>query len=214
VGRAGPSRWTFSAWLFFRREGKEATLAPGGALGGSQVGARASYALRRRGRSEAALSARFYAPIDDRHAAEGALGVDWKPFAAVPVRLLAERRQALGRDGRSAFSLTVYGGVDEARLGPLRLDAYGQAGVVGVRRRDRFADGAAGLTLPLGPLRIGGGAWAAVQPGVSRLDAGPHADVRLRAGRGAVALSGDWRFRLAGNARPGSGPALTLSTGF
>ena len=161
-----------------------------------------------------ALSARVYAPLDDRRGAEGAVGLDWKPLPRVPVRLLAERRQALGRDGRSAFSLTLYGGVDAAPAGPLRLDAYAQAGAVGARRRDLFADGAARLTVAVGPLRIGGGAWAAAQPGVSRLDAGPHADVRLRAGRGTLALSADWRFRLAGRASPGSGPALTLSTGF
>jgi hypothetical protein len=208
------SRWSASAWLFYRQGGSDAPLAPGGTLGGSQAGARFTYALRRYGDSEVAVSARLYAPFDDRRAAEAAVGLDWKPLRAVPVRLLVERRQALGEHGRSAFSLTAYGGFDEARVGPLRLDAYGQAGVVGARRRDPFADGAARLTLPVGPLHLGGGAWAAAQPGVSRVDAGPHADLRLRVGRASVALSADWRFRLAGNARPGSGPTLTLSTGF
>jgi hypothetical protein len=66
------------------------------------------------------------------------------------------------------------------------------------------------LTLPAGRLRVGAGAWAGAQPGVSRLDAGPHLEVRL----GPAALSADWRFRVGGHARPGSGPTLTVSTGF
>jgi hypothetical protein len=159
------------------------------------------------------LSLRLYTPLSNRRAAEAALGLEWKP-RALPLRLLVERRTKLGRDGRSAFALAAYGGADDVALGPLRLGAYGQAGAVGARRRDLFADGAVRLTAPLGRLRIGAGAWAAAQPGVSRVDAGPHADLTLAAGRGSITFSADWRFRLAGAARPGSGPAITLSTGF
>jgi hypothetical protein len=43
---------------------------------------------------------------------------------------------------------------------------------------------------------------------------GPHAELRLRLGTANASLSADWRFRVAGNARPGSGPALTLATDF
>jgi hypothetical protein len=207
------SRWSLSAWLFARRGRDETALVPGGTLSGSQAGGRLTYRLGGRP-GGLALSLRGYAPLSNRRAAEAAAGLDWKPLGFLPLRLLGERRQALGRDGRSAFSITAYGGLDALRVGPLRLDAYGQAGIVGVRRRDLFADGAARLTFPIGRLRVGAGAWAAAQPGVSRIDAGPHADLTLPVANGFATLSADWRFRLAGGARPGSGPAITLSTGF
>jgi hypothetical protein len=207
------SRWSLSAWLFARHGSGEAGLVPAGTLGGSQAGARLTYRLGGRP-GDLSLSLRGYAPLSNRRAAEAAAGLDWKPLRCVPLRLLGERRQALGRDGRSAFSLTFYGGVDGRRLGPFRVDAYFQAGMVGVRRRDPFADGAARLTLPLGRLRVGASAWAAAQPGVARVDAGPHADLTLPVANRFATLSADWRFRLAGGAQPGSGPAITLSTGF
>jgi hypothetical protein len=210
-GRRSP--WSLSAWLFVRRGRGEAALVPAGTLGGSQAGTRLTYRLGARP-DTLSLSLRGYAPLSNRRAAEAAAGLDWKPLRFAPLHLLAERRQALGPDGRSAFGLTAYGGVDEAALGPLRLSIYAQAGAVGARRRDLFADGAARLTVPLGRLRIGAGAWAAAQPGVSRVDAGPHADLTLPIANGFATLSADWRLRVAGDARPGSGPALTLSTGF
>ena len=63
--------------------------------------------------------------------------------------------------------------------------------------------------------RIGAGAWGGIQKGASRLDAGPGATVSMPLspkvfGRLAV----DWRFRVAGNAEPDSGPALTVAAGF
>jgi hypothetical protein len=205
-------RWSVSAWLFARRGLGEPGLVPAGTLGGSQGGARLTYRLGRPA-AGVSLSLRLYAPLSDRRAAEAALGLDWK-LRALPIHLLVERRTKLGRDGRSAFGLTVYGGADDLALGPLRLGAYGQAGAVGARRRDLFAEGAARLTLPVGRFRIGAGAWAAAQPGVARVDAGPHADLTLPLAGASITVSADWRVRLAGAARPGSGPAVTVSTGF
>jgi hypothetical protein len=156
-------------------------------------------------------------PVERRAGAEAALGLDWSPSRSLPLHLLAERRQALGREGRSALSLTAYGGIGEARLGPLRIDAYGQAGIVGTRSRDLFGDGAVRLSLPLdgdGRLKLGAGAWAAAQPGVSRVDIGPQASFRLPVAGRNVTVALDWRLRVAGEARPGSGPALTLATDF
>jgi hypothetical protein len=43
---------------------------------------------------------------------------------------------------------------------------------------------------------------------------GPTATLDLPLAGGSGRLSADWRFRLAGTATPGSGPALTLSAGF
>ena len=209
------SRWSGSAWAFVRR-GSSASLAPGGILGGSQIGGRLNYRLGNREHGPFALSARFYAPLEEFGAAEAAAGIDWQPLARLPVHLLTERRQALGRSGRSAFSLLAYGGISDRRLaGPLLIDIYGQAGVVGVRSRDLFADGAvrAGIEVRRG-LKMGAGGWAVAQPGASRVDVGPQLSLRLPIGGATIGLAADWRFRVAGDARPNSGPALTLSTDF
>jgi hypothetical protein len=208
------SRWSLAAWSFLR-EGGSAPLAAGGMLGGSQAGARLAYRLNEDRARPLALSARLSAPIRRPAGAEAALGLDWQPSRRLPIHLLAERRQRLGREGRSAFGITAFGGISDSSLGGLRVDAYAQAGIVGARSRDLFGDGAIRLSLPLaGRLRVGGGIWGAAQPGAARLDAGPQASLRLPFDGRNLTLSADWRQRLAGNARPGSGPALTLATDF
>lgn len=94
----------------------------------------------------------------------------------------------------------------------LLLDGYGQAGVVGARRRDLFADGALTATYPFMPrFAIGGGMWGGIQPGLSRFDAGPRLSYQLRSG---VRAHLDYRFRVTGKADPASGPALTIAAGF
>lgn len=211
--RARTGRLSGSAWLFVR-DGGGADFIPGGALGGSQAGARFNYRINADEARPLSLSARIYAPIDRPAGAEAAFGVDWKPVANLPVHLLVERRQALGREGRSAFSATLYGGVSEVAAGPLRLDAYAQAGVVGAKSRDLFADGSARLGLPVGRARIGAGAWAAAQPHVARLDVGPQASLHVPVAGTNVVVAADWRFRIAGDAVPSSGPTLTLATDF
>jgi hypothetical protein len=141
--------------------------------------------------------------------------VDWKPIADLPLHILAERRERVGREGRSDFGITVYGGGERRILnGRLRLEAYGQAGVVGLKERDLFADGSVRASTPIGPFEVGAGAWGGAQPGVARLDVGPQASVRIPIGRTGVRASAEWRFRVAGDAEPGSGPALTLATDF
>ena len=152
-----PSRWSGSAWLFVREGGPQG-LAAGGTLGGSQGGARLTYRLNDDVAVPLALSARAYVPVDAPEAAEGAAGIDWQPVRSLPVHLLAERRQALSDEGRSAFSLTAYGGVSDEHVGPFRLDAYAQAGVVGARSRDLFADGSAKLSIASGRAKAGVGA--------------------------------------------------------
>ena len=210
-------RWSGSAWAFVRRGG-DSQLATAGVLGGSQLGARFSYRLNDDADRPIALSARFYAPLSSLRGSEAAVGISWKPAAAWPVELLLERRQALGPGGRSAFSLLAYGGVSERPvLGPIRLDGYVQAGLVGLRSRDMFADGSLRLTVPLnraGDVKVGAGLWGAAQPGLSRLDVGPHLSVRLPVVSAGTRLVAEWRVRVAGNAAPASGPALTLATDF
>ncbi|MFN3725748.1 MAG: hypothetical protein ACK4SZ_05515 [Allosphingosinicella sp.] len=90
----------------------------------------------------------------------------------------------------------------------------GQAGAVGAEDPDLFADGLVRATTQLGPVDVGGGLWGGAQPGASRLDAGPHLSAPLRVGGVNLRLMGEWRFRLAGDAAPGSGPAFTLASDF
>jgi hypothetical protein len=207
-------RWSVSAWSFVRTGGSPA-LADRGLLGASQAGARLAFRLNRDASRPLALSFRLSSPLERAAGAEAALGLDWKPDRRLPVHLLAERRQALGREGRSAFAASLHGGVGDLPAGPFRIDAFAQAGIVGARSRDRFADGSLRLSLPLGGrVRFGAGAWAAAQPGLARLDLGPQAALRLPVAGRALTVSADWRMRVAGNAEPGSGPTLTLSSDF
>jgi hypothetical protein len=53
--------------------------------------------------------------------------------------------------------------------------------------------------------------WGGAQPGVYRVDAGPRVTMKVR---NNIRVHFDWRQRLAGNAQPGSGPAVTLASDF
>jgi len=185
------------------------SLASGGTLGGSQAGARLAYAFNR----AFAASLRLTSTIGGENGAEVALGMRWAPLRAVPVSLTAERRQRIGNAGRSAFALFAEGGVyDRPMPFKFTLDAYGQAGVVGFRHSDLFADGAITFTRPVWRrISAGAGVWAGIQPGVYRVDAGPR--VSLRVGR-SMRVHIDYRQRLAGEASPGSGPAVTVAGDF
>lgn len=212
------SRWSLSGWVLARGGGEEA-IAGGSLLGGSQAGARLLYRLNADPTTPLSVSARLIAPLK-RRGVEAAVGVEWQPLANVPLRLLAERRERVRGDGRSAFALTVHGGVsDVPAVAGLRLDAYGQAGVVGARGRDLFADGSLTLVRPLRSeqprgLAFGAGVWGQAQPGAARLDMGPRLTTRVGGAALDARLSLDWRFRVAGEAAPRSGPALTIATDF
>lgn len=209
--RAGSRRLEGQAYLFLR-PGSGRALAIGSALGGSQIAARMTIAIDP-GRHLAA-AARLYAPLHGR-GSEAAAGLDWRPDPAVPLRFSIERRQRLDRDGRSAWSAYVAGGVYREIGKVARIDGYAQAGFVGIRHRDAFVDAAIRAEHPIkvGPVTVGvgGGLWGAAQPGARRLDAGPRAAVRLPIADHGLSLALEGRFRLAGNAHPGSGAVLTLA---
>lgn len=214
-------RLQLSAWALLRGQSATGSLATGGTLGGSQAGARLTYALDRR----LALSLRSSSPVGGTQGAEVAAGIRVTPIPAIPVAITAERRQGIGRyGGRSAFALFAEGGLYQRPLPwDLALDAYAQAGVVGARRRDLFVDGGLTVTRPLlGPMSVRGrplfgglsaglGVWGGAQPGLSRVDVGPRVSLSMRRN---MRLHFDWRQRLAGNAEPGSGPAVTLAGDF
>jgi hypothetical protein len=207
-------RLQLTAWALLRgRQGQLAgpdSLAAGGQLGASQAGARLTYSLNR----WAALSLRTSSDVG-RRGGEVAGGVRLVPFRAIPIAFTAERRQAIGRDGggRSAFALFAEGGIYQQPIGwGFDLDSYLQAGIVGARSRDLFIDGSASLTRPVfGAFSAGLGVWGGAQPGLYRIDAGPRVTLKVR---NNMRVHFDWRQRLAGNARPGSGPAVTLAADF
>jgi hypothetical protein len=185
-------------------------LATGGTLGASQAGARLTYNVSR----QLAATLRTSSTIGAR-GGEAAAGLRFTPFRSIPVSVTAERRHAIGRygGGRSAFALFLEGGLYEKPIAwGFNLDGYAQAGVVGARSRDLFADGGFTLTRPIyGRFLAGAGIWGAVQPGLYRVDAGPRLTMKVREN---IRVHVDWRQRLAGNAEPGSGPTVTLATDF
>ena len=60
----------------------------------------------------------------------------------------------------------------------------------------------------------GGGAWGGAQRGATRLDLGPTASATLTTGRTTLRGSVDYRLRVAGDAVPGDGLAVTLAASF
>jgi hypothetical protein len=214
---AAVPRLSVSGWAIARGGGGGASLAGAGQLGGSQAGLRASYGLDKT--RSIALFGRASSPLSSPGGREVALGIDWQPLRDVPVRIAAERRQSIG-GGRNAFGLGLFGGINPTRLGHgFSLDAYGQAGVVGVRRRDGYIDGAIRIERGLADvggmqIAVGAGSWGGIQPGVRRLDIGPQIVARVPVAGARLRIGLDWRQRVAGNARPGSGPALSIGTDF
>ena len=204
------ARWSLGGWLYLREgsHGASGAIGAGSQLGGSQAGLRLAYRFGDDGRLRA--YGRATIAVRQPEQRELAFGTAFAPVRHLPVDIAIEQRVAIGREGRTALAAMVTGGVSDVPLpAGFHLDAYAQAGVVGARRRDGFADGALVVDRRLGALAAG-----AVQPGVSRIDVGPRLTLRLPdVGRGSrIAL--DWRQRVAGNARPESGLALTLATDF
>ena len=214
------SGWSLGGWLYLREGSARAPEAIGAAsqLGGSQAGLRLGYGFGDAGRARA--YGRATIAVQRPQQREIAFGLAFAPLAHLPLDVAIEQRFAAGKEGRTALAMMASGGVSDVALpAGFRLDAYAQAGVVGLHRRDGFADGAVVIDRRVGPddtspLRLGGLAAGAVQPGAARIDVGPRLTLRLpQVGEGSrIAL--DWRQRVAGDARPESGLALTLASDF
>jgi hypothetical protein len=119
-----------------------------------------------------------------------------------------------------AFAVYAAGGITQAALPhEFRLDAFAQAGVVSGQDGGAFFDltGRAERRLArvgTAPVTLGGGIWGGGQAGIFRIDAGPTIGTEIDLGPANMRIHADWRFRIAGDAAPASGPALTLSTSF
>ena len=202
---SAPSRFSASFWAIARGEGT-AAIATGGSLGGSQMGVRAWYRVTPLLSLTGKLSTSLTGPERD-----ASIGIAARHG---PGGIIVERRFGIGRAARDRTVVTAFAGIDRLKL-PLgaRLDGFLQAGFAD---RDGFADGALRIDRALAErsgwrISAGIGAWGGIQPGARRLDVGPLVSARFPLADRALRLSLEWRQRVAGNARPGSGPAATLA---
>lgn len=222
--RQSVSRWSADGWLLWRRGSR---LAPAGGLltpsyGASQAGAVLRYRLAPGSALRPAAYLRATAALNGSGEREAALGLSLRPIARLPLAVQGEARFT-AVPGRQIVRPAVFAVTElppfALPLG-LRGEAYGQAGYVGGRFATGFADGQLRVDRRLfglgqAEMRLGGGTWGGIQKGASRLDAGPSLTIgQPLGGPAAVRLAADWRFRVAGRAAPGSGPAVTLSAGF
>lgn len=215
AARAG--HWSGSAWLVLRGGDRSVAGLTRGQLGGGQAGVRIAYALGVSPAPVLAVVARITSPTRGP-GREAAIGIEWRP-TRLPVRLVAEQRVMID-GGRGGPALGAIGGFGPAPVAAgFDLESYAQGGAVWRTRTEPFIEGAVRLAHPVaaaGPARIdlGLGLSGGAQRGAARLDVGPSVGVRLPIAGRSARLSLDWRQRVAGDARPGSGVALTLGGDF
>jgi hypothetical protein len=210
-----------SAWAIIRPASTGAVLATNGQLGASQIGVRIQQPFLRSGtRPRLAVNLRVSTPLDQKSGSEAGIGFSGRPASGVPIELIVERRVGLDRGGRNAFAVIAAGGFDDKIVSTKAgISGYAQAGVVGFSRKDGFIDGAVRIEQTVldqshTELRIGGGLWGAAQPGVSRLDTGPILAIKQNLGSINLRISAEYRWRILGEARPASGPALSIGADF
>ncbi len=210
---------SLSAWAIVRSSQGSAPLATNSQLGASQAGFRVVQPLLWPDEAlKIGANLRVSTPIGQSLGKEAGLGVTVQRRGRVPIEMIVERRVGFDRGGRNAFALIAVAGADDIELAKnTYLSGYGQSGVVGLRARDGFADGAIRIDQAIDRgkrWRIGAGLWGSAQPGVARLDIGPIVATRQRIGAANTRLAIEYRLRVAGDARPGSGPALSIGTDF
>ncbi|MEK6637687.1 MAG: hypothetical protein AABY88_06340 [Pseudomonadota bacterium] len=210
-----------SAWAILRPVGSGANLATNGQLGASQAGVRFQQPLLRIGQQlPVTLNLRASTPLDQRLGHEAGIGLGVRPVKLLPVELILERRVAFDRGGRNAFAVIAAGGFDDKQLGSkASLSGYAQGGIVGFAQKDGFIDGSLRIERALFDsnhtgLRLGAGLWGAAQPHVARIDVGPIVAVKQRLGSTNLRVSAEYRWRVAGHARPASGPAVSIGADF
>ncbi|WP_194745501.1 hypothetical protein [Thermaurantiacus tibetensis] len=221
-------RLSFGVYALAREGAQGDAVAATPVLGSTQTGALAGWTLDPLARRRVTAFARVATGSDargrlDPETAEAAVGVRVDPLPRVPVHVAVERRIALGAFGRNAWSARLAGGTARqvSALGrPVELSVYGEGGVVGFGPADLYGGGEATALAPLVSLdRIrlsaGVGGWASGQEGFitsHRVDVGPM--LKLGFANTPVSARLDYRVKVAGNAAPGSGLALTIAGDF
>ncbi len=202
--------WSAATYSILRARSDEAATVP--VLGGGQSGAAIAFTPDPLSRRPLAATLRGSSAHDDGgRSAFVALGLQWRPFARVT--LAAERLVAVGPSARGQWALRLAAG-DDRHFGWLHLTSYAEGGIIAAAPYAAVQAHAA-VSLDLGRVRLepGVGGWASAQHDratVDRVDLGPGVVARA----GPLAVAADYRFRVAGNAAPASGPVLTLSAAF
>lgn len=216
------ANWSGDAWLLLRNDSRAPLVSGRPAYGRSQAGAVLRYRLESSSSHRPTAYARVTQALVGAGETEVAAGFAARVLPRIPVSVSAELRSydsAAGTEIRPAVLAVTE--LPPAQLGlGLRGEAYVQAGYVGGRFATAFVDGQARIdkhAMQFGDhadLRIAGAFSGGAQEGAERIDLGPGATVSFRLGEVHSRLVLDYRFRVAGDAKPGSGPALTLSAGF
>ena len=215
------SRWSGDAWLMMRQDTTTAVASGRPSYGRSQAGAVVRYRLAPASGHAPQAYARASSALAGPLERDLAAGLSARPLPRVPLRVALEARVSQTGQGTelrpAAIAVTEFPPVRLPR--GLRAEAYVQAGYVGGTYATAFVDGQGRVERAVGHIRgaeiaVGAGAWGGAQEGAARLDVGPTAAISFRLGVGHGRLAADYRVRIAGDADPDSGPALTLSAGF
>lgn len=201
-------RWQLGGFALLR-DGGSAGPAASPVLGGGQLGGSIAFLPDPFARRPLALVLRGNVAADPAgvrsETAQAAIGVRQALLPGVSIS--AERLIAVGSATSSDWTLRLAAGGSRGRL-----SGYAEAGVLGSGQAYAGAQASARLQR-IGPATLCAGAWASLQtgaPDVWRVDVGPTISTGIK----GIRLSADWRQRVAGNAAPGSGPAVTISAGF
>jgi hypothetical protein len=223
---AGTRRWSGDGWLLLRGNGAAVSSGPAFAsYGGSQMGAVVRYHLAPGSSQRPALYLRASAALNGAPDREVAAGLSVRPLARLPVSVSAELRASNLSSNRATKArlrpaVTAVTELPQFDLpGGIKGEAYVQGGYVGGPDATAFVDGqlrAARKVVRVGAADVtaGAGVWGGAQKGAARVDVGPSVSVGVAGDHAGARLGADWRFRVAGNAAPSSGPVLTLSAGF
>lgn len=226
--------WAVDSWAFVRGGGLalpgQQNIGGQTQYGGSQAGAIARYyPWAKRGAPSFFLRAtRALSGPAQREIAIGALV---RPAKNIPVQLAIEQRVAVDSGGSNKPAAYIISDIAPPTLpSNIRANIYAQAGIVGVKNSAYFFDLQMTLDTPLvqdgrREIALGAGLWSGGQgavrqnkdggiASVKRVDIGPRLSAQLPVAGQQTQFALDWRQRVAGNADPGSGPALTVSTRF
>ena len=217
----GTARFSGDSWFLLRKDTTTPVTAGRGSYGQSQVGAVLRYRILPESGHRPAAYVRASKALASGGEAEGAIGLSARPLPSIPLTVAAEMRLMEARG--QTYTRPAFYAVTELPAFKLPLgfagEVYAQAGYVGGEFATAFVDGQVRVERPIvevGPVEVsaGAGSWGGAQEGAERLDVGPGASVAVDLGSASARLSVDWRFRVAGEAEPSDGPAMTISAGF
>lgn len=215
------SRLSADSWLMLRQDSTPSAAAVRPSYGRSQAGAALRYRLAPSSAHDPRTYVRLSAALEGALERDAVAGFSARPLPIMPVRVAIEARvteTGAGTELRPAIvAVTELPPIGLPR--GLRADAYVQGGYVSGRSATAFVDGQGRIervVARLGDADISAGAgfWGGAQEGAGRLDVGPTAAIAFRVGQARGRLAADYRWRIAGDATPNSGPAVTLSAGF